>query len=93
MREDMDMLKAIGFASTLALGLIFAVLSPLPTVSGLSVVSQAQASDALVRKCRKAVFDKYGQRKIKSGLRVRSISSKFSISAVDACIANGGQVM
>ena len=66
-----------------------------PSPDGLFAIPQAQAkaSDALVRKCRKAVFDKYGQRKIKSGRKVRSISIKFSIAAVDACVANGGRVI
>jgi hypothetical protein len=89
------MLKLIRCALAPALCFAFAVMSPSITPSGLSLVApaQAQASDALVRKCRKAVFDKYGQRKVKSGRKVRSISVKFSIAAVDACVANGGRVM
>jgi hypothetical protein len=64
-----------------------------PSSNGLFAMPQAQASDALARKCRKAVFDKYGPRKIKSGRTVRSLKSKFVQSAVDSCVANGGKLI
>ena len=76
-----------------AMSLFFPLSSPSP--DGLFAIPQAQAkaSDALVLKCRKAVFKKYGQRTVDSGRPVRSISFKFSIAAVDACVANGGRVI
>jgi hypothetical protein len=76
-----------------AMSLFFPLSSPSP--DGLFAISQAQAqaSDALARKCRKAVFDRYGQSKIKSGRPVRSLRSSFVQSAVDSCVANGGRVI
>jgi hypothetical protein len=76
-----------------AVCLAFVVLLPSTPPSGLPLVTEAKASDALVRKCRKAVFKKYGQRKVKSGRKVRSLPNKFAIGAVDACVANGGRVI
>jgi hypothetical protein len=77
------------------LTLVFVALLPPATTHEFSIVPQAQAhaNDALVRKCRKAMFKRYGQRETRSGRRVRSISTKFSIAAVDACVANGGRLM
>jgi len=75
------------------MSLLFPLVLPSPSSNGLIPISQAQASDALARKCRKAVFDKYGQRKIKSGRPVRSLKSSFVQSAVDSCVANGGKVI
>jgi len=86
-------LRAVRCALAPVLCFACVVLSPSPTPSGLALIAKAQASDALARKCRKAVFDKYGQRKVKSGRPVRSLKSKFVQSAVDSCVANGGTVM
>ena len=79
----------------IALSFAFVVLLPSGGSRGVSVFSEAQAhaSDALALKCRKAVFDKYGQRKIKSGRPVRSLPSKFVQGAVSSCVANGGTVI
>ena len=87
-------MRVLMIVCTAAAMSLFCPLSS-PSSNGLFAIPQAQAkaSDALVRKCRKAVFAKYGQRKVKSGRKVRSISSKFSIGAVDACVANGGRVI
>jgi hypothetical protein len=74
-----------------AMSLLFPLSSRSP--DGLFAMPQAQASDALARKCRKAVFAKYGQRKIKAGRSVRSLKSRFVQSAVDSCVVNGGKVI
>ncbi len=61
----------------------------------MSLVRQAAAEtqDALVQKCRKAVFRKYGWRETRDERRVLVMSSRQVISAVDQCVANGGRVM
>jgi hypothetical protein len=61
----------------------------------ISGVAEAQAGsrDALYRKCRRAVFDKYSTYRMVSGMRRRILPAKFSIPATDACVANGGRVL
>jgi hypothetical protein len=87
--------RIIPGVSVLALTLVFTVLLPSQSPQGVSVIAQVQAHsrDALVRKCRKAVFRQYGQRRIRHGRKVRSLNNKFSIGAVDSCVANGGRVI
>jgi hypothetical protein len=87
--------RVIRCALAPALCFVFVVSLPAPSPRGFSIGAEAQAhaNNALVRKCRKAVFKRYGQRRIESGRRVVSISTKFSISAVDACVANGSRVI
>ena len=72
----------------------FVLWLPSSVPQGVTGIAEAQAGsrNALYRKCRKAVFDKYGQRKVKSGRPVRSLPSKFVQGQVDACVANGGRV-
>jgi hypothetical protein len=75
-----------------ALGLALVLLTPLPDPSGLSIVQRAEAlpSEALMLKCRKAVFRKYARRNNR-GRRV--LPAHFVIRNVDACVANGGRVI
>ena len=63
--------------------------------SRLSLVQQvaAETQDALLQKCRKAVFRKYGRREMKDERRMLVMSNRQLISAVDQCVANGGRVM
>ncbi|MET0629962.1 MAG: hypothetical protein ABWY92_03795 [Xanthobacteraceae bacterium] len=53
----------------------------------------AETQDALLQKCRKAVFRKYGRREMKDERRMLVMSNRQLISAVDQCVANGGRVM
>jgi hypothetical protein len=61
---------------------------------GLPGIAEAHAGsrDALYRKCRKMVFDKYSTYRMVSGMRRRILPSKFSIPTTDACVANGGHL-
>jgi hypothetical protein len=52
----------------------------------------AQASDALIQKCRKAVFRKYGRREVKGERRVRVMRTHLASGLIDQCVANGGRV-
>jgi hypothetical protein len=54
---------------------------------------QPETQDALLQKCRKAVFRKYGRREMKDERRRLVMSNRQLISAVDQCVANGGRVM
>ena len=73
----------------------FVLWLPSSAPQGLPGVTEAQAGsrNALYRKCRKAVFDKYSTYKMVSGMRRRILPSKFSIPATDACVANGGRLV
>jgi hypothetical protein len=56
-------------------------------------IGEAGSRNALYRKCRKAVFDKYSTWRMVSGMRRRTLPAKFSIPATDTCVANGGRVV
>jgi hypothetical protein len=74
----------------------FVVFLPSPTPEGLFLVpeAKAQSSEALLLKCRKAVFRKYGHRGVQpDGKRVRTLPKQFVLNAVDQCVANGGRVL
>jgi hypothetical protein len=79
-------MRALPLAGGLALFLL------LPSTGPMSLTGQAaaQASDALVLKCRKAVFRKYGH----SGKdpNKRYLKKDFVVREVDRCVANGGRV-
>jgi hypothetical protein len=78
----------------MALCLGFVLWLPSTPQSGSGIAeAQAGSRDALYSKCRKTVFDRYGQRKVKSGRPVRSLLSKFVQGHVDSCVANGGRVI
>jgi hypothetical protein len=89
---DWMMSASRSILSLIALCLGFVLWMP-STPQGLPGITEAQAGSPLYRKCRKAVFDKYGQRKVKSGRPVRSLPSRFVQGQVDACVANGGRVV
>lgn len=56
--------------------------------------AQAGSRDGLYLKCRTAVVRKYGQKRINAaGQRVISLENRVAISAIDACVANGGRVI
>lgn len=58
----------------------------------IPTAAMAQSRDALVLKCRKAVFRKYGWRRTSSdGRRVRTLPKNFVVNQVDHCVANGGR--
>ncbi len=76
--------------------LMFLLFLPSSMPERFSAISaaNAQSQDALVLKCRKAVFRKYGQRRIQAdGRKVRSLPKNFVLRAVDSCVANGGRVL
>src|SRR5262245_57516387 len=53
----------------LVLSLSFFFLFPSAEPAGVSLIPQAAAQDALILKCRKAVFRKYGRREVKGERR------------------------
>jgi hypothetical protein len=71
------------------------LLNPLPTPLDASLIGRAAAEsrDDLYKKCRQAVFRRYGQPGVQSNGRPgsRSLSQKFVFSATDQCVANGGR--
>ncbi len=72
----------------------FLVMPPTLQIEG-SVFPQAQAQtrDALILKCRKAVFRKYGRRVTHvGGSRMLELHKDFVVRQVDMCVANGGRV-
>jgi hypothetical protein len=74
--------------------LALALLASFEAAVGISLVTQAQAqsaNEALWRKCRKAVFRKYGRRYPEKKGKVY-LSARDSIRFTDACVANGGRV-
>lgn len=74
--------------------LVLFLPSAAPRGLALVAVAEAQASEALVLKCRKAVFRKYGHRQVRSdGRRVRTLRKNFVLNQVDNCVANGGRVL
>src|SRR5262245_1661525 len=79
---------ALGLALVLAL-----VSSPGPTVAPLIGVAAAQVPDDVYRKCRKAVFRKYGYRETRDERRKLAMPSGTATQSVDQCVANGGRVM
>lgn len=84
-------MKAVLAVATFAL----VMSSTLPTDRGLSIMPQAQAaaSDAMIAKCRKAVFRAYGHRQVRAdGRRVRTLNKNFVVRQVDDCVANGGRI-
>ena len=79
----------------IAVTFAFVAFLPSPAPEGLSLVPEAEAlaSDALLQKCRKAVFRKYGHRRVEpGGKRVRTLPTRFVLNAVDQCVASGGRV-
>jgi hypothetical protein len=83
-------MKAMIAGVILALALLVSSEAPV----GVSLVAQAQAqsaNEALWRKCRKAVFQKYGHRHPDKPGKVY-LSSREAIRLTDACVANGGRV-
>jgi hypothetical protein len=79
---------ALGLTLVLAL-----VSSPGPTVAPLIGAAAAQVPDDVYRKCRKAVFRKYGYRGTRDGCRKLLMPSAAATQSVDQCAANGGRVM
>ena len=76
-------------------GLLFTLLLIAPATAGQSTGLRltAQASDALVLKCRRDVFHKYGHcHQYADGKRVRRLPRDFVMRQVDHCVANGGRV-
>jgi hypothetical protein len=80
-----------------ALGLTIFLFHSLPAPLGGSVIGQAaaQSHDELYKKCRRAVFRRYGQPGVQynraPGRRV--LPSKFAIGAIDHCVASGGRAI
>jgi len=79
----------------MALCLGFVLWLPSAPQSGSGITeAQAGSRDALYSKCRTAVVRKYGHKRINAeGQRVISLDNKVAISAIDACVANGGRVI
>jgi hypothetical protein len=77
-------MRAILIAACVA----FLLVAPAPGFVEMSV-ARAEASGALLLKCRKAVFRKYGRR---TGAGQRLLPKNFVVQQVDLCVANGGQV-
>jgi hypothetical protein len=69
------------------------LLASHPSRPSLVQPAAAETQDALLQKCRKAVFRKYGRREMKDERRMLVMSNRQLISAVDQCVANGGRVM
>jgi hypothetical protein len=90
-RGDGDM--RLNFASVaLCVGFVLWLPSTPQDLPGLAG-AQAGSRDALYVKCRTAVVQKYGHKRINAaGRRVISLDNKVAISAIDACVANGGRV-
>ena len=78
----------------LALGLTLLALVSTPGPTGVPSISAAlaQTPDDLYRKCRKAVFRKYGYRVTRDGRRRLAMLSNTATQSVDHCVANGGRV-
>ena len=78
---------------TLPLALDLALLLLLPSTGPMPLTRQAaaQASEALVLKCRKAVFRRYGH----SGTdpSKRYLKTDLLVREVDRCVANGGRIL
>jgi hypothetical protein len=79
----------------LALGLTLLALVSSPGPIGAPSVSAAvaQTPEDLYRKCRKAVFRKYGYRETRDGRRKLAMPSGTATQSVDQCVANGGRVI
>ena len=80
----------------IVLGLAFGLGSmSMPANAGSSRGAQVAAagSSALVLKCRKAVFRKYGRRAPDAtGKKMLYLNMNFAVRQVDICVANGGRV-
>ena len=78
-------------ALPLALGLVLFLLLPSTVPMSQTGQAAAQASDALILKCRKAVFRRYGH----SGMhpRKRYLKTDLVVREVDRCVANGGRIL
>jgi hypothetical protein len=84
----MTLLRA---ATTFAFVLFLPIL--VPDLLSMMPQAEAAASDAMLLKCRKAVFRAYGQRQVQAdGRRVRTLNKDFVVRQVDQCVANGGRV-
>ena len=78
-------------ALPLALGLALFLLLPSTGPMSLTGQAAAQVSEALVLKCRKAVFRRYGH----SGTdpSKRYLRTDLMVCEVDRCVANGGRIL
>ena len=71
-------------------GLTVLLLAPYPdVVAGSTARAETRASEALLLKCRKAVFRKYGWRVGEGRL---GLPREFVVRQVDLCVANGGRI-
>jgi hypothetical protein len=77
----------------LAVCLTLLLFLPAPSPLGVSFIrlATAQAPDALILKCRKAVFRKYGR--AGTDPKKRYVKKNFVVQEVDRCVANGGRVI
>jgi len=73
------------------LGLVLFLLLPSTVPMSQTGQAAAQASDALILKCRKAVFRRYGH----SGAdpSKRYLKMDLVLREVDRCVANGGRIL
>ena len=83
--------RSVMRALPLALGLALFLLLPSTGPMSLTRQAAAQTSEALVLKCRKAVFRRYGH----SGAdpSKRYLKKDFVMREVDRCVANGGRIL
>ncbi len=78
-------------ALPLALGLVLFLLLPSTGPMSLTRQAAAQASEALVLKCRKAVFRRYGHSGTDPSKRYMKMD--LMLREVDRCVANGGRIL
>jgi hypothetical protein len=82
----------LAFRVTLLLGLCI----PAPiALSTIGHAAAAQSRDELYKKCRHAIFQKYGQPGVQynRGPKKLVLGAQFVTSAVDRCVASGGTAM
>lgn len=79
----------------LATGLTLFLLHPLSAPLDATFIGRAAAEsrDDLYKKCRQALFRKYGQPGVQYNRRPgsRVLNTQFVLSATDQCVANGGR--
>ena len=79
----------------LVVSLLIFLLQPFAVIliPGWTAQAAAESREDLYRKCRQAIFRKYGQPGAQYNRRPGSLvlPSQFVIAAIDQCVANGGR--